>query len=72
MKVLKRRFGMTKEEIERNIGLLPYHRLYLSVNEEVNAVRARKDLSLLKKTKTMTALRAKLAAEWKRINAEIQ
>ena len=73
MKTLKRRFGMTKEEIERNLGLLSYHRLYLKTNESIKVARHRTDITIQEKTRVVAALRLELMAEWKRLkDAKVQ
>lgn len=73
MKTLKKYFSATKEEIEKNIGLLPYHRLYLKTNEEIVGVRKRKDLTMVEKTKMVAEIRETLTAEWRRTrDAKVQ
>ncbi len=73
MKTLKKYFEMSKEQIEKNIRLLPWHRLYLKTNEEIVGVRRRKDLTAIEKTRMVAEIRAKLNAEWRRVsNAKIQ
>jgi hypothetical protein len=68
MKVLKRRFGMTKEEIQGNIRLLPYHRLYLTSMKEIAEVRRRKDLTIPLKMRAVEVIRIKVKKEWDRLN----
>jgi hypothetical protein len=71
MKVLKRRFAMTKEEVEENIRLIPYHHKHVSIMTTIQLVRADQSKPSTQKLKIIEQLRKDLAAEWKKHN-EVQ
>ena len=45
MKILKRKFKMTKEQVEWNIRYLPYHRAYVKAKDAMTAIAADDTLS---------------------------
>lgn len=65
MKVLKKRFGMTKEEVDGNIRLLSYHKAYINMMAEVEQIKARKDIPLPEKLRKIRVLKKTLHKEWK-------
>jgi hypothetical protein len=71
MKVLKRRFGMTKEEVEENIRLIPYHSRHISIMTAIQLIRSDKTKPSAQKLRMIEQLRQDLAAEWKKYN-EVQ
>lgn len=71
MKTLKRQFKMTKEQVEENIRLLPYHRLFLLVTKETKAIRLRKDLRGREKIVRIRALTEQLKVKWRKLNEGI-
>jgi hypothetical protein len=66
MKALKKRFDMTKEEVEKNIRLLPYHRLYLKSMKEIRIIQTRKDMAPPAKLKAIDAIKRKLQTSRRR------
>jgi len=68
MKVLKRRFGMTKEEVEENIRLIPYHQKHIAIMTTITLVRSDKAKTGVEKLRVVNQLRADLAKEWKKHN----
>lgn len=68
MKVLKRRFNMTKEEVVKNIRLVPYHRLYLKYAKEIESIRKNPGLTPMEKLQKITNIKNILTYEWDRIN----
>jgi len=70
MKALKRDFGMTKEEVDENIRLIPYHVLYLKSTEDIKRVRQRSDLTNAEKLRVITHIRAALKQKWKVISGK--
>ena len=71
MKVLKRRFAMTKGEVEENIRLIPYHLKHISIMTTIQLVRSDKIKPAAQKLRIIEQLRSELAAEWKKHN-EVQ
>ena len=71
MKAIKRNFGMTKEEVEGNIRLLPYHRLYLSSMEEIANIRKGANLTIPLKMRAIEKIRIKVKKEWERLNGKV-
>lgn len=71
MKVLKRSFSMTKEEVESNIAILSYHKAYVDSTQQIAAIRRNKTISTLDKTKALNTIRQNLKNEWKKINDKV-
>jgi len=57
MKILKRQFKMTKEQVEWNITHLPYHRAYIKAFDGMAAVSADDSLSAEEKHHQIALIR---------------
>jgi len=68
MKVLKRSFNMTKEEVESNIAILSYHKAYVTSTQLMTTIRRDSGMSVAEKTKAISEMRQKLKNEWKKVN----
>lgn len=68
MKELKRIFRMTKEQVEYNLKILPYHRKFVMVSEQQNAIRRDNTLSRVEKRDEIMRLRNELVAQWREVN----
>lgn len=68
MKELKRIFGMTKEQVDYNLKIISYHRMFLSVANEMRLIRADNSLNNREKRDRIKKLRDELVEEWKRVN----
>ncbi len=59
---------MTKEEVESNIAILPYHKLYVKTTADIAALRRSKGTSGIEKIKALNTLRQNLKNEWEKLN----
>ena len=71
MKILKKRFGMTKEEVEENIRLLPYHRLYIQTMRDIVIARSNRDADAKSRLREIQRLRDILQGKWEELNGKI-
>jgi hypothetical protein len=68
MKELKREFDLTKEQVEENLRLMPYHRKFVQASVEMPKIRNDQSINRHDKRKMLKAIRDDLTAEWKRLN----
>lgn len=71
MKVLKKRFGLTKEEVEKNVRFLPYHKLYLETTEKIVILGKDKGLANTHKLRAIRMLQDNLRNEWKKLDDKV-
>jgi len=71
MKVLKRSFDMTKEEVESNIAILSYHKAYVDSTRQITAIRRDNKMPGIDRIRAINAIRQNLKNEWKKINDEV-
>lgn len=71
MKELKRTFDMTKEEVEYNLKLMPYHRKFVKANDDMIAIRQDKSIGREEQRRRIREIRNNLVKEWKEISERI-
>jgi hypothetical protein len=62
---------MTKEEVELNIKLLPYHKKYLKAMARIVEIRRDKSIARVDQRAMIRDIRTQLMVEWKEINERI-
>lgn len=68
MKELKRAFNMTKEDVERNLKLMSYHRKFVKASIEMPKIRNDQSISRHEKRKMLQVIRNDVMEEWKKLN----
>lgn len=71
MKSLKRKFRMTKGDIDFNLKFLPYFRALMQAPKEISNIRRDISLSVEEKSLGILEIRQSLIKLWEKINGQI-